>query len=136
MDCEDASDEANCDYINHGDNYAKEIAPKNGPNPLTVYTGVSILAIPSIDTVKLKFTVDYHHTMKWYDSRLSFNDLNNITALNALSENDQDCLWVPSLSFVNALGPYQTIVDDKTTGVLIREDEPLMERLERAVEGA
>ena len=63
-------------------------------------------------------------------------DLNNFTALNGLSREDMDEIWFPQLSFVNALGPYQTTVDELTTGVLVREDEvPLDEDLSAATEG-
>ncbi len=52
-----------------------------------------------------------------------------------MSEKDQGTIWVPRLAFVNALGPYQTTVDDLTTGVLIREDDPLAEDYSMAIEG-
>ena len=44
---------------------------------------------------------------------------------------------MPKLGFVNALGPFQTVVDDLVTGVLIREDEkPLREDISLPIEGA
>ena len=70
-----------------------------------------------------------------YDLRIDFRDLNNITSLNSLNEQDRGEIWTPMLAFVNALGPHQTQVDDKTTGVLIREDDPLPEDLTQSTEG-
>ena len=52
-----------------------------------------------------------------------------------MSESDQSVIWTPRLAFVNALGPYQTTVDALTTGVLIREDEPLDEDYTLSIEG-
>lgn len=70
-----------------------------------------------------------------YDLRIDFRDLNNITSLNSLDSKDREQIWTPSLGFVNALGPYQTQVDEKTTGALIREDDPLPEDLSLSTEG-
>ena len=61
--------------------------------------------------------------------------LNNITSLNSLDSKDKDALWTPRLGFVNALGPLQTEVDKMTTGVLVREDQPLDEDPSLPIEG-
>ena len=45
--------------------------------------------------------------MRWYDLRIEFRDLNDIRALNSLSNNDKENIWVPQLDFVNALGATQ-----------------------------
>ena len=53
-----------------------------------------------------------------------------------MNENDRSVIWVPKLGFVNALGPFQTVVDDLVTGLLIREDEtPLSEDISLPIEG-
>ncbi len=96
---------------------------------------VSILAIPNIDTVNLKFTVDFFLTLRWYDLRIDFRDLNNISSLNILSFNDQDSIWAPQLAFVNALGPFQTEMDKLTLGELVRESGPLEEDYSTSIEG-
>ena len=52
--------------------------------------------------------------MSWSDLRLTFNNLNtkksmlNIVNLDVLKE-----MWVPVISFANALGPFQTKVDEQ-----------------------
>ena len=89
---------------------------------------ISVLAFPNIDPLNLKFTVDFFLNLRWYDLRIQFKDLNNVTALNSLSENDVDNLWTPNLAFTNALGPLRTLFDAEASGVLVREDEiPLPE---------
>ena len=53
-----------------------------------------------------------------------------------MNDNDRSVIWVPKLGFVNALGPFQTVVDDLVTGLLIREDEtPLSEDISLPIEG-
>ena len=70
-----------------------------------------------------------------YDARIDFRDLNNVTSLNVLDPNSKELIWYPRLGFTNALGPFQTKVDELTTGVLVREDNPLEEDVTLAIEG-
>ena len=138
INCEDKSDEYNCQYIKLGSNYNKGILPidvEAAGEPLTVYINVSILAFPDIDTMNLKFTADFYLNMRWYDLRLEYQDLNNLTFLNAISDEDKRSLWVPKLAFLNALGPYTTVVDDVNSGVIVREGSRLNEKINLATEG-
>ena len=95
---------------------------------------VSVLAFPFIETVNLKFTADFFLNLKWYDLRIDYRDLNNVTSLNTLSKEDMQNIWVPKLGFTNALGPFQTQVDQLTSGVLVREDTPLGEDITQSTE--
>ena len=92
--------------------------------PLVVYVNVSILALPAIDTIGLKYTADFYLSIRleepifdflpfklyfdlvfrWYDLRIRFRDLNEVTSLNSLSEHDRATIWSPQLAFINALG--------------------------------
>ena len=59
-----------------------------------------------------------------------------MTSLNVLNSVDRGLIWYPKLGFTNALGPFQTKVDELSTGVLIREDErPMEEDVTLAIEG-
>ena len=70
IDCVDKSDEYYCDYLRFGENYAKELVPRDeSGSPLIVYMNVSVLAFPFIETVNLKFTADYFLNLKWYLTR-------------------------------------------------------------------
>ena len=136
VDCKDKSDEQYCDYLRIPPNYGKELIPNEDPKvPLIVYLNVSVLAFPEIKTTELTFTSDYFLNLRWYDPRLAFQDLNNLTALNILSSKHKSQIWTPQLTFTNALGPFQTEVDKLTSGVLIREAPPLKEDISLATEG-
>ena len=134
--CKDKSDEENCDYMLFGEDYSKLRLPiDESGDPCIVYINVSVLAFPKIDTMNLKFTADFYLNMRWYDLRLEYQDLNNLTFLNAISDEDKRSLWVPKLAFLNALGPYTTVVDDVNSGVIIREGSRLSEKINLATEG-
>ena len=136
-DCDDKSDEQNCKYLKFGEeSYVKELIPRDvSGNPAKVYINISVLAFPNIDTVTLKFTADFYLNLRWYDPRIEFQDLNNITSLNSLSKHGRDSIWTPRLAFTNALGPVQTMVDELTEGLLHREGNPLPEDVYQANEG-
>ena len=136
IDCEDKSDEHNCDYLKLGANYAKELIPRDDAgDACLIYMNASVLAFPFIETVNLKFTADFFLNLRWYDLRIDFRDLNNITFLNSLSNSDRDAIWTPRLGFTNALGPFQTVMDSLSTGVLVREGDPLREDITLSTEG-
>jgi len=52
-----------------------------------------------------------------YDHRIDFRDLNDITSLNSLSESDRSGIWIPMLTFVNALGPFQVSYSNQTEAI-------------------
>ena len=104
-------------------------------DPVIVYMNVSVLAFPSIETMKLSFTSDFFLNLRWYDLRVSLQDLNVVTTLNILSTSDKSEIWTPKLAFTNALGPFETEVDSLTTGVLIREGQALDEDITLETEG-
>ena len=124
-----------CDYLRIPPNYGKELIPNEDIEvPLTVYLNVSVLAFTDIKTSELCFTADYFLNLRWYDYRLAYQDLNNLTALNILSSEHKKSIWTPKLAFTNALGPFQTEVDQLTSGVVVREAPPLEEDLTLATE--
>ncbi len=135
--CADKSDELNCSYLSVGHDYSKQLMPSkpHSEDPVVVFINVSIVALPYIDTAQLKFTADYYLNLRWYDLRVDLKDLNRISLLNVLSEDDVSKIWKPQLTFTNALGPFQTEYDGQTTATVIRESEPLQEDLELATEG-
>ncbi len=137
INCADKSDERLCDFMTLGTNYAKEIQPSDavGGLPLKVYLNVTVMAFSSIDTVNMKFTADVLLRMRWYESRIVVKDLNTNPTINRLNEKDFSSLWTPQLSFANALGPFQTRVDDIASAVFIRETGHLKEDFSTSVEG-
>ena len=52
-----------------------------------------------------------------------------------LDYDDRQSLWVPKLAFLNALGPFNTVNDGSTNGLLIRQSNPLDEDISLATEG-
>lgn len=129
MDCTTGEDESNCTYVSFEPSYIKTIMPKMFNSKTNDYTmdvkiNISILAFPAIDTTNLVFTADFVLNLRWYDDRLILHDLNNVSVLNTLNEDIVDQLWKPKLTFVNALGPFQTKYDKETYAFVVKQGEP------------
>ena len=95
-----------------------------------MFFSIDISAFPKIDPSHLEFTSDYSLSLRWYDPRLIFRDLNNKAIFNSLDEKDKRYIWKPQLAFLNALGP--TVVDNNlddefTSVTLNREDKEYMQ---------
>ncbi len=117
-----------------GDDYIQEMQPSK-QLPAVIYINMSLVTLNSIDTMDMKFRADINVRLRWYDDRIHFRDLNDNPALNRVGEGDLDGLWVPRLSFVNALGPYLTIFDELSSVMLVKETAPLEEDFSSAKEG-
>ena len=88
----------------------------------------------SIDTIDLQFTADYYINLRWYDGRLVFKDLNTKSLLNGVQTADLQRLWSPQLAFIDALGPYQTKVDDLSVATIVLERSPRSDDLSQSLE--
>ena len=69
-----------------------------------------------------------------YDRRLLFKDLNENSILNGVNTGELLTLWTPELQFLNALGPYQTIVDDLNVCTILYEKAPTYDDITESVE--
>ena len=104
VDCEDASDEQNCDIVEIEDSYNRLITPisDNKYGTVLVNITIDIEDILNIDEVKEIFLVKFSLTRDWKDNRLTFLNLNkNSSDLNALTSEEADTLWYPSFDINN-----------------------------------
>ena len=105
FDCEDFSDEKNCKLVIMDDDYQMEDAPidanENGTN---VFVSFTIFDLNSFHEISMSFQIKFTITMKWYDSRLIYSNLQNGTELkNKLGKSERDHIWIPQLFISNSL---------------------------------
>ena len=89
-----------------------------------VFFSIRINAFPDIDSAGFKVKSDYDLRLRWYDPRLKFRDLNNLTEYNDLGTADKTFLWSPRLDISNALGesaPAGSLVDEASSVRVIKE---------------
>ena len=103
-DCDDQTDEQNCNIVDPPDSYLKHIPPVNfksfkKPLPLNV----SFIIERFVNVLDYKHTVDIELkvSITWQDSRLTFNNLRENSGSNTLEENEIESIWKPTYHFTN-----------------------------------
>ena len=105
--------------------YEKVALPvREDGEPVNIYIKASVMSLPSINTNDLRFTVDFYLKLRWKDERVNYQDLNNRTTQNQLTLSERNALWVPKLTFINAMTQFETGVDKSTTGTVVRLGKP------------
>ncbi|TRY70496.1 hypothetical protein TCAL_02367 [Tigriopus californicus] len=116
IDCEDKSDEFDCEMIIIDKSYIKDIpAPPQGDLTLTpINASVEILSILSIDEVDSYITLQFQLNLEWIDSRLTFQNLKEDSFLNTLNSMDKKKIWIPEVLFFNTEEKEESINDEKS----------------------
>ena len=98
IDCDDGTDELECEFLVLDKNYSKNKLPLvQKDEPVKVFFSISISAYPKIDTANSKITTDYDLNLKWYDPRLIFRDLKADETFNDLSAESKMIIWSPKV---------------------------------------
>lgn len=121
-DCIDESDENGCEIVLiDADNYGKEHAPSNVEKgkPLDILVSLDILMLSEFHEIDFSYKMKFLIYVSWFDSRLLFQNLNNVTFKNIIGKEKKDLLWTPPLIFTNS---------EKTTMLSIERsvDEPIV----------
>ncbi|XP_066989241.1 uncharacterized protein [Macrobrachium rosenbergii] len=127
-DCPDRSDEEHCSILGISKGYRSEIPPSNKNNDsaaLPVLVWVDILALTSINTIQMAFTVDFMLKMAWHDQRLFYYNLKEEVDLNNLANEERNRIWTPSVSFKSARGNSHTVLDEEAKIHVLKGGKPL-----------
>lgn len=94
--------------INHiFNNYKSNERPSENKQTLvTVY--MKVLAINSVDVIKMEYSTDVYLRQEWTDERLAWDHIDNLKAFNSnvVSPFLKDKLWLPDLFFRNGKEGY------------------------------
>jgi len=72
-------------------------------------------SIMDINEVEGFFQIQMYLTMRWFESRLRFQNLKDDINLNNFLPSEVTMIWVPELVFANTEEKPTTITDEKTT---------------------
>ena len=132
MDCDDGSDESNCDLVVIPSSYDKIHSPpemnvgKDMANSLI--TRVSIMTVDVIDTLKMLIGITFEIQIKWKDIRLNFENLSP-NEKNLIPEKISNVLWLPCENIIHDNAILGEIVQDRhrVVGVLnLTESMPVL----------
>ena len=120
VDCQDTSDEINCNVLNIKGSYNKDISPPTLSNEGLVNIDVSIVmdTILKIDEIDEVFYLSFILVTQWFDSRLIYNNLKRKIDLNVLTPSQQVSIWSPQMIFDNTKSKKKSTLKDATVRIL------------------
>lgn len=124
--CKDQTDEEDCDIVDLPQGYLKHVPPINFKNenlPLPINITVTIVRFVNVIDYKHTVELEIAVTVKWQDSRLTFNNLKKQSVRNALEEREMDKLWKPHFHFTNVQDGKISTIGERTE--IERRSEPL-----------
>ena len=111
-DCNDASDEIDCDKIIVPESYLNEAPPPptNGNDLADVFIGVDVIKVLDLVEVDSAMILQYRMTLSWRDLRVQFKNLKQDTFLNTVGRDDAAKIWYPKIVFYNTREMEETMV--------------------------
>ncbi|XP_076031153.1 uncharacterized protein LOC143019399 [Oratosquilla oratoria] len=149
-DCKDLSDENDCFVVQFPEDYATDLPPRptdasteresGSSGPLEVHMDLVLERI-DIETTSMLMDSTFNLTFTWYDNRLIFRNLKEASYLNQLSENEEQKIWSPAVTFKNSIGRKRSIKDVETymtvlNNVMSKEINPKLAEEAQLFEGA
>ena len=118
FDCDDRSDEENCDYFEvDAKTYNKKYPPISRKEGTSVKVHLDIKTLKNIKELDMNFDAKVTLTLEWFDSRLYYKNLLDNERPNIVKEESKSQVWIPSLVFNNT---YEDImVTNKVNSILL-----------------
>ena len=117
MDCNDKSDEIDCQSIKFDAAYMKNLPPaplltKKQNEKLQVDINVMILSILQLHEIDSNMKLQLELKVWWNDPRLEFSHLKKGKHRNFMSLKQKKKLWLPTLAFANNKQKMRATFDD------------------------
>ena len=125
--CDDSSDELSCQMLILPENYNKRISPFEFDQktyqviPINIQISMLILDFLKISEVDHEYDLKFRFIMEWYDYRLKFHNLKKRRSANALTIEEIQEIWIPTLVFSNTQNNEVTKGTDDAEITVMRE---------------
>ena len=131
-DCRDESDEENCQLLVLRKGYNRKIPPivpnLDNPNtlaPVPVRVSITLLKIVGIGEVQHSIELQFQIEMEWFESRATYNNLNENSAMNVLTSQSIETMWLPLITYANTDQKATTrlaMMNEWSTHVMVRRE--------------
>ena len=142
MDCNDGSDESDCNMLRIPDSYEKSIPPElekelEASNP--IFVQITILNIDSIDTVSMTVGLTIDINLSWRDRRLVLENIlsakEQFNDFKIVSRRELEMIWLPMPEILHENAVLGKEIQDKVFFVkVIGRTKPRKASLEESVE--
>ncbi|XP_068232666.1 LOW QUALITY PROTEIN: uncharacterized protein [Palaemon carinicauda] len=105
FECEDGSDEDDCDVVHLESGYRSHLPPPGlGNLPLQLALNFTLARFVAIDIIKMSISVDFQVSISWEDNRLSFSHLESTKNKAILTRGDVSKIWIPRYRLLSVEG--------------------------------
>ena len=131
-DCNDKSDELNCQSIRFHATYSNNLPPlsleaKPEREKLPVHVEMNIFSVLELNEIDSRMKLQLELHVKWIDPRLVFANLKVGEKRNILSSEQKEKLWVPSLIFENNKEKMKAVFGSDSIGDIILTEGALFD---------
>lgn len=135
VNCDDKSDEHECDRVYLGLDYAKHIPPPppKDQDHLNITFDLTITAVRTLSLLEQKLALDVIIVLQWVDSRLQYFNLQEQQSRNLVQDRTQ--MWQPRLVITDDTGSQVDFNERRAALVVVKESEPLPDDDTRVKEG-
>ena len=124
-DCNDWSDEKECNLVVFPKSYFIDFAPFSVDNDriskVDVEVSVNVVDVVDVSEIRNAVQLKYVLYMEWTDLRLTFQNLQPDQSSNLLTEAQMRSAWYPALLFANTINNENVLMDDKTRMTVIKK---------------
>ena len=112
-DCNDASDELDCEKIMVPKSYLNEAPPPPMDNDMfaDIFLSINVIEVLDLNEVDAAMVLQYRMTLRWRDSRVKFRNLKKENFLNTVGREDAAKIWYPQVVFYNTREMEETKVE-------------------------
>ena len=131
--CPDWSDERNCNVLMKGRKADLNHPPVPETGKLKLRIKVDVLRVIKLDLSTFSMLSDISMTVMWYDSTLSFKNLNERTEINSIR--DLRAVWHPEYEILGYNMSLSSVQDRTFTMVVIKKTDQLPDDIQSQKEG-
>ena len=123
-DCNDKSDEMDCQSITFDATYSNNLPPisleaRRNNKKIPIHIEMHISSVLELNEINSWMKLQLKLQMKWIDPRLKFANLKEGEQRNILSPEQKQKLWVPSLIFANNKEKMKAVFGSDSIGNII-----------------
>ncbi|XP_071546587.1 glutamate-gated chloride channel alpha-like [Panulirus ornatus] len=110
-DCQDQSDEMNCNVVDNGDEFQRQMPPTGAQGGvLTLITSLSLSRIASVDDRNMAVNLEFQFTLTWTDDRLRLKHLRESKNGTILTDDEARKVWRPVYHIMNLDGGHMKLL--------------------------
>ena len=135
IDCEDESDEEDCQLLVPGSNYKKSRPPPPIGKGIDIVLDIGMSQVDNFQELDSLYGIQFSLVARWKDARLAFSNLRQKYTDNRLGETEQSLIWTPTIQFEFGVGDHGFGVKYGATIIVEKGSEGTAMSIENIHEG-